>query len=168
MDGWSIIETIRIAVQGRAEATRQAYPSWPCRLGCDDCCRSLAKLPELNPLEWREVERGVAELPAPVREAVEQRITAAAGRADTGPYVCPFLDPAAGACLIYAHRPVACRTYGYYVDSRGVGLYCDEIRQREEGGEFAAAVWGNQDAVEARLDALGPRVSFAVWAQSRG
>ncbi|MBM3797044.1 MAG: YkgJ family cysteine cluster protein [Acidobacteria bacterium] len=82
--------------------------------------------------------------------------------------MCPFLDPAAGACQIYAHRPPACRTYGYYADSRGVGLYCSEIRRREEAGKLAAVVRGNHDAMEAKIDAIGPRVSFADWAQSRG
>lgn len=167
MDGWIEIDTLRISARERAERIRQAYPEWPCRRGCDACCRSLARLPELPSVEWREVERGLAELPVSVREAVDQRVITAS-RQSAGPFVCPFLDPAAGACLVYAHRPLACRTYGYYVDSRGVGLYCSEIRRREESGELDGVVWGNQDAIEARLDELGPRIGLAEWAHSRG
>jgi Fe-S-cluster containining protein len=29
-----------------------------------------------------------------------------------GPAPCPALDPASGACDLYAHRPLSCRTYG--------------------------------------------------------
>ncbi len=169
MEEWIKIDTIRIETRERSGATRRAYPDWPCRRGCDECCRNLAALPDLTPMEWQEVERGLAGLSGPARAAVELRIAAAALNG-SGPYVCPFLDPAAGACLIYAYRPIACRTYGYYADARGRGLYCATIRRREESGELAGVVWGNQDAVEARLDELGPRIGLAEWADahSRG
>lgn len=79
----------------------------------------------------------------------------AAVSGSAAPYTCAFLDPAHGACLIYQHRPIACRTYGFYVDERGVGLYCESIQKGVEGGDFADVVWGNHSALEARLAALG-------------
>ncbi len=44
----------------------------------------------------------------------------------------------------YAQRPVACRTYGFYVQ-RELGLYCGDIEARVAGGELADVVWGNHD-----------------------
>jgi Fe-S-cluster containining protein len=74
--------------------------------------------------------------------------------------VCPLLDEKSGACLVYAARPVACRTYGFYADREG-GLYCTLIE------EYAATthtiVWGNHEAVEARLDAIGSRRNLVEW-----
>ena len=41
----------------------------------------------------------------------------------TRPAVCPMLDETASACRVYEYRPVACRTYGFYVQ-HDLGLYC--------------------------------------------
>jgi Fe-S-cluster containining protein len=72
-----------------------------CRRGCDACCRHLS-------LFWVE---GVAlalaldELSEPVAAEIRERARRAAA---DGP--CPLLD--AGACLLYAARPIICRTHG--------------------------------------------------------
>jgi len=140
---------LREATAARAKAITERHPEWPCRRGCDHCCRSLARPPELSGLEWREVAAGLALLAPELRAEVEARRSA-------GPsHVCPFLDPAAAACLIYEHRPIACRAYGFYVDERGDGLYCGMIRERVEAGEFADVVWGNHSALERRLAEFG-------------
>jgi Fe-S-cluster containining protein len=115
----------------------------------------LARPPELSEIEWSEVRAGLQRLPDGVRAEVEARMAAPSGP----PYTCAFLDPAEGACLIYAHRPIACRAYGYYVDERGIGLYCGIIREQVEEGKFPDAVWGNFSALDSKVDQLGPRVT---------
>ncbi|MGZ4995070.1 MAG: YkgJ family cysteine cluster protein, partial [Methylobacter sp.] len=68
----------------------------------------------------------------------------------------------AGACLVYAHRPVACRTYGFYVQ-RDLGLYCKDIESHVAGGALTEVVWGNQDAVDHRLGGLGDSRDLTEW-----
>ena len=80
----------------------------------------------------------------------------------TPPLVCPLLDPASGACPVYAARPVACRTYGFYVQ-RELGLYCHDIESRVADGALADVVWGNQDAVDRELAGLGETRSLIEW-----
>ena len=151
---FTILTELRAAADTRAAAIVAQYPDWPCRQGCSHCCRSLARLPELSGVEWREIEAGLALLPAATRAEVEARLVSSA--TGSPPYTCAFLDPEAGSCLVYAHRPIACRTYGFYVDERGTGLYCGMIREKVEAGEFSKAVWGNHSALEYRLEELGP------------
>lgn len=156
---------LREEIAARTEAIANSRPGWPCRKGCDGCCRNLACLPELVEAEWREVEEGLAALPGGVRRVIEERLRDVEDGARP-PYVCPFLDRENGTCHIYAHRPVACRTYGFYVE-RGVGSYCGIIRQRVEDGEYADVTWGNHEAVEMRLAKMGPRTAMRAWVQRR-
>ena len=150
-----VLRQLREAAAERARAITAQYPDWPCRKGCALCCRNLAQPMALAEAEWAEVETGLALLSEEVRAAVDHRQAKVTGP----PYQCPYLDPLADACLIYAHRPIACRTYGFYIDERGTGLYCGIIRARVEDGEFAEVVWGNHGAADQRLKALGPRRS---------
>jgi uncharacterized protein len=78
------------------------------------------------------------------------------------PYTCPLLDADSGLCLTYEQRPIACRTYGFYVD-RGDGLYCDQIRTLVDTGELDNIVWGSNAAVEERSARLGARRSLVEW-----
>ncbi|MBY0375831.1 MAG: YkgJ family cysteine cluster protein [Bryobacteraceae bacterium] len=143
-------------VDERIAALVHAYRSWPCAKGCDDCCRSLAAEPSVNESEWRRI---VPRLNGSMRE----RIRASAGAAR--PVVCPLLDTASGACLIYDARPTACRTYGFYAE-RGRVLGCHRI-------EAIAAtapdlVWGNQAAVDHELAALGLPRPLSEWLADAG
>jgi Fe-S-cluster containining protein len=72
-----------------------------CRRGCDGCCRHLTLLP----VEAYALARALAELPAAEAEAIRARARAAAA---DGP--CPLL--AGGECLLYAARPLICRSHG--------------------------------------------------------
>ena len=65
------------------------------------------------------------------------------------PRVCPFLDRGEGACRVYAVRPAACRTYGYYVERESV-LGCAQILERAD----APVVWGNEESVRQALATL--------------
>lgn len=150
----SALVVIDAAVAARCTATTAAFPDWPCRAGCADCCRSLAQLPALTAEEWTRLE---AAIPPAHRSAIDQRIR---GLLDTqGPYTCPWLDPILNRCLVYEARPVACRTYGFYVE-RDKGLYCGQIENRAATGELDQLVWGNQVTVDEQLDALGPRIAL--------
>ena len=85
-----------------------------------------------------------------------------AGRATITPHCLPVVDRSAGVCLVYAHRPVACRTYGFYVQ-RDQGLYCKDIESRVTGGAWAEVVWGNQDAIDRRLCSLSGTRDLTEW-----
>lgn len=158
------LRVLHKAVEERCRAVASSVEAWPCRKGCDRCCRSLARPPELTRAEWDLVEQGLAQLPADARSEVAQHIASLRVRS-SGSFCCPFLDRSAGACRIYEFRPVACRTYGCYAE-RGGGLYCNEIQSMVDRGETAGVVWGNHAAVEADLARLGMATSFREWAAS--
>ena len=83
-----------------------------------------------------------------------------------------MLDEVEGACRVYAHRPGACRTYGFYVEQR-LGLHCELVTEavaaRSDERE-APVVWGNQEGVDyalARLDvAVEAPLPLTAWASS--
>jgi Fe-S-cluster containining protein len=101
------------------------------------------------------MEQGISALPAHHQKAIAERLQMLSPQT---PVVCPFLDQDAGACLIYEHRPAACRTYGFYVE-RDKGLWCGRIAS----ADTTDVVWGNQCAVDCRLDDLGPRINLREW-----
>jgi Fe-S-cluster containining protein len=78
------------------------------------------------------------------------------------PLTCPLLDQTTNACLVYAQRPVACRTYGFYVQ-RELGLYCRDIESLVADGALADVVWGNHDAIDRRLAGLGQARALTEW-----
>jgi Fe-S-cluster containining protein len=80
----------------------------------------------------------------------------------TRPLTCPLLDQESGACPVYMQRPVACRTYGFYVQ-RDKGLYCGEIETQVADGALADVVWGNHDAVDQQLAKLGESRPLTEW-----
>jgi Fe-S-cluster containining protein len=148
------IETRVASIQGQ-------YPDWPCRLGCDACCKNLAAIPELSAPEWGLLREGLAALPAGKLEELAGQINALA-RDPLRPIQCPLLDTSLGACRVYAHRPLACRSYGFYVE-RGVGLYCKAIEARVDCGDFTEVIWGNQEALDSRSRAWGRRRKLTEW-----
>ena len=114
-------------------------------------------MPRLTSAEWELVADGLALLPLSVRHQVAARIEES--RNGT---ICPFLDRDAGRCLVYEYRPVACRTYGFYVEREG-GLYCEKIEARVNSGEMANVVWGNVARVDAQLAEFGERIGLLDW-----
>jgi len=130
-------------------------------MGCDGCCRRLAEVPRLTAAEWDLLRDGLAALPSERLLEIGRNI-AALDEQPLRPIVCPLLDRSAGACLVYVHRPVACRTYGFYVQ-RDQGLYCKGIQSRVAGGALGDVVWGNQDAIDRRLGSLGETRDLTEW-----
>ena len=148
-------------IDARVQQIRSGQPDWPCARGCDDCCHQLAGLPRLSTAEWMLLQQGLERLPAQVLAAVRQRLAALAEQ-PAGPYVCPLLETQTGACSVYPQRPVACRSYGFYVQ-RDKGLYCGRIRTEADAGRLDEVVWGNHDRVDARLAGLGDSFSLLEW-----
>jgi len=153
----------RIAARTATTVSEQA--EWPCRKGCDSCCRRLAGAPELTAAEWALLAAHVLELGDAERRAIDDGLADLARELAAGaPHVvCPLLDRDAGSCRVYSARPAACRMYGFYV-SRADGLYCERVLARVEQGLCDAVVWGNHDAIEGELErAFGPRRSLLAW-----
>ena len=145
-------------VRQRTEAISSTQTDWPCRKGCDDCCRHLAFTPRVSRQEWEAIAAALDRLPSDIGDATRDRIrhSASAER----PVICPLLDTASGTCLVYEARPVACRAYGFYAERQFV-LGCSRI---EAAGEAAPdVVWGSHIALEEELRVLGPTAALDEW-----
>ncbi|MEM9557950.1 MAG: YkgJ family cysteine cluster protein [Acidobacteriota bacterium] len=166
----ALLPTLDNEIDRRVADLVAARPDWPCRTGCDACCRSLAEPLRLTAAEWRRLEAGLEALPPEERSTVEARLADAA-RGSERPHICPFLDRRRGRCRVYAHRPIACRTYGFYRGRDG-GRFCGLVAETIEETESEATgpssgtqvIWGNHDAVERRLERdAGPSIPLADW-----
>lgn len=155
------LHQLHAQIDARTNAIRSTHPDWPCSKGCDLCCRQLAAVPQLSATEWTLLQQGLQQLPADQLAIIRQRVAALAENAQA-PITCPLLDRASGACPVYAQRPVACRSYGFYVQ-RALGLYCGDIEQQVASGELAGVVWGNHDGIEHALLAEGESRSLVAW-----
>lgn len=152
-------------IEARVQLIRDNHSDWLCGLGCDGCCRRLAEIPLLTKAEWDLLWEGLTALPQEQLREISQDIVALAEQSSR-PIVCPLLDQSAGACRVYAHRPVACRTYGFYVQ-RDKGLYCKDIESRVAGGDWAEVVWGNQEAIDRRLCGFSDTRELTEWFMRR-
>lgn len=155
------LHEIHLAIEARVRSIRENHPDWQCSKGCDKCCRQLADVPSLTASEWDLLKQGLAALPDGRFESVARAIDELA-KQQTRPVVCPMLDQVSGACPVYAERPVACRSYGFYAQ-RDKGMYCDDIERRVAAGALADVVWGNHDGIDHALDAIGERRSLTEW-----
>ncbi|PLK47099.1 YkgJ family cysteine cluster protein [Uliginosibacterium sp. TH139] len=148
-------------IDRRVDFIRAETPDWLCGKGCANCCRKLSDVPLLTAAEWRLLQKGLAALPAErlaqVSEAMSRLVSQPAR-----PVVCPMLDQVSNACPVYAQRPVACRTYGFYVQ-RELGLYCGDIEAQVAEGKLAEVVWGNHDVIDRELAALGEVRALTEW-----
>ena len=148
-------------IDARVRAIRETRLDWQCGKGCDACCRQLANVPELTATEWDLLQQGLTTLAMERLQEISLKMSALAIHAG-GPVVCPLLDEATGACPVYVQRPVACRSYGFYVQ-RDLGLYCHAIEARVADGTLMDVVWGNHDAIDNRLTDLGEVRSLPSW-----
>ena len=148
-------------IERRVDSIRADQPDWLCGKGCDSCCRRLADIPQLTEAEWELVLEGLATLPPQRLREVSLDMRALAVQ-QSRPVVCPLLDQSNGACSIYAQRPVACRTYGFFVQ-RELGLYCHDIESLVAAGSLADVVWGNHDAIDHRLAGMGEKRALTDW-----
>lgn len=165
------LSRLLVDIDVRVQSIRGERADWLCAKGCDSCCRRLADVPQLTAAEWDLLRPALAALAAPALEKIRHRMLVLGGGGDgVGPLahsaprvvVCPLLDLENGACPVYAARPVACRTYGFYVQ-RELGLYCSDIESRVADGALAGVVWGNHDGVDRRLADLGETRALTEW-----
>ena len=155
------LSQLHVDIDTRVQAIRGNHPDWLCGKGCDSCCRRLSAVPQLTAAEWDWLQQGLAELPQQRLQEIGQAMAALAGQ-QLRPIVCPLLERSSGICPVYAWRPVACRTYGFYMQ-RGLGLYCHDIEAKVAGGALADVVWGNHDAIDHRLAGLGETRALTDW-----
>ncbi|MBD2464365.1 YkgJ family cysteine cluster protein [Oscillatoria sp. FACHB-1407] len=153
-------------IESRVQAIRQERDWWPCRRGCDHCCHHLAHPLELSAAEWIRVDAAVAKLGTCEREIVEQKIDALlqqiGDRTLGSAVVCPYLNEQEGACRIYDSRPIACRTYGFFV-ARHDNQYCQQIETEITVRGEEAIVWGNAEAIRRDIEELsGAPIPFEV------
>lgn len=157
------LEALYAQVEARAGAISASRAAWPCRRGCDHCCRHLAAPLPVSEPEWAYLWEGFTRLPPERQAGVRARVERMAREGAARPYTCPLLDPHTGACSVYAHRPLSCRSYGFSL-SRGEGNWCHLVagllaREGEEG-----LLWANQDALEDCVRRLGGRtLTFFEW-----
>ena len=155
------LSQLHAEIDTRVQTIRADRPDWLCGKGCDNCCRRLSEVPQLTATEWDLLRDGLAALAPQQRDEIGRRMVAL-GEQTTCPVVCPLLEPATGFCPVYAERPVACRSYGFYVQ-RELGLYCRDIESRVASGQLADVVWGNHDAIDHRLAGLGEARALTEW-----
>ncbi|HEV3332707.1 MAG TPA: YkgJ family cysteine cluster protein [Bryobacteraceae bacterium] len=122
-------ELVQIVDRTMAEAVRKGGSWIACRIGCHECCIGPFPITQLDAVRLRE---GLTELKTrePERAArvlhrahvYVDHLTAAfpdnpleaaltVDEAAENEF-CPALDPATGACDLYAARPITCRTFG--------------------------------------------------------
>ncbi|MFL6446842.1 MAG: YkgJ family cysteine cluster protein [Bryobacteraceae bacterium] len=152
------LHVIQQEVRFRVEQTTLAEETWPCRKGCDDCCRRLASVPIVTREEWRLIATHLQQLGPEMAASLRERIRDSAQQ--SRPVACPLLDTHAGTCLVYDARPVACRAYGFYAERENV-LGCNRIELKAE--QCQDVVWGNHTSLEQKLQSLGPAAELYRW-----
>lgn len=141
--------------------TIRSHHDWQCKMGCDSCCHRLASIPLLTRMEWKWLCIGLTNLSPDILHDITQAITELS--TSSKPLItCPMLDKSQGLCRVYEYRPIACRTYGYYVE-HDKGLYCQEILEQVEKGLLQTVIWGNQKGIDRQLKALGERKDLTQW-----
>lgn len=155
-------------IDARTAEVRTQAPDWPCQAGCATCCRHLSAPHLLSPPEWARLEAGLRALPPAEAAEIEAGLDAMAEHPLDTPLVCPVLDRETDRCRLYAHRPLACRTHGYYATRRG-GYWCDDIDARVEAGGAADVVFGRYEALERTAQRhLGEPETWAERRAARG
>lgn len=152
---------LHIDIDARVNAIRDSNTDWQCKMGCDGCCHRLAEIPQLTTTEWDLLRDGLSDLPPETFQEISLAVAALTNRIERL-VVCPMLDKSLGACRVYAHRPIACRTYGYYVQ-HDKGLYCQDILEQVNSGALDEVVWGNQNSIDRQLKALGESKALTEW-----
>jgi Fe-S-cluster containining protein len=148
-------------IERSVERIRSTHPEWPCQKGCGLCCHQLAEIPRLTRSEWLLLREGLNRLDQGFLDEVY--VTVSSWSSDIkGPLTCPFLDQTSESCMVYSYRPIACRTYGFFME-RGVGLFCKLIEERFVLNDTPSVVFGNQHSVELQMAQLGERKPLTEW-----
>lgn len=157
----NLLTELHADIDQRVDLIREEHPDWLCRSGCEGCCHRLAEIPQLTAAEWSLLREGLSQLPTRMLQNIRQNVEVLA-KQHSRPIVCPMLNRETGTCRVYWYRPIACRTYGFYMQ-RGKGLYCKDIEAQVANGSLDDVVWGNQDAIDQRLKYTGEIRELTVW-----
>lgn len=133
-------ELARVADAAFRTARERAGLWIACRPGCDSCCRKPFAITESDA---ERLSVGLSRLSDALRDEIVERANLyvdrvvadfpgdSEGRLDFNlewrewffqkhaGLACPALDEDSGACLVYSHRPVACRLYGPLIEIGG-------------------------------------------------
>lgn len=138
-------QLVQIVDAATADAARRSGHWLHCRLGCTQCCIGIFSITQLDAVRLREglaaLESESPDRAADVRRRAAEsvrRLTLGfpgdplSGRLDeshpgyddfANDEPCPALDPATGACELYAARPITCRVFGPPIRSQdGIGI----------------------------------------------
>lgn len=169
-------QLVQIVDAATADAARRSGQWLHCRLGCTQCCIGIFSITQLDAARLRE---GLAalDLEAPEKAvAVRRRVADSVRRLTPGfpgnPVTgqleesdpryddfandepCPALDPATGACDLYAARPITCRVFGPPIRSEGgIGVCELNFDGASEDEILAAELDTTWSALETSLNA---------------
>jgi hypothetical protein len=59
----NLLNHLHSDIDNRVRAISEDNLDWPCRRGCDGCCRRLAEIPRLAIAEWAFLREGLLLLP---------------------------------------------------------------------------------------------------------
>ena len=137
-------DLLQIVDAALASATSRSGEHLVCRLGCTQCCVGVFSIAQQDAARLRDgldlltqsdpdratrIRTRVAEslarldpwfpgdLVTGILSEDEQASTLFEEFANDEP--CPVLDPATGACDLYSHRPIVCRTFGPPIQTPG-------------------------------------------------
>ncbi|MGB0124780.1 MAG: YkgJ family cysteine cluster protein [Silvibacterium sp.] len=183
---------IQIVDAASADAARRSGDWLHCRLGCTQCCIGIFSITQLDAARLRE---GLAALDPEKAAAIRQRaqesiqrlqpdfpgnpVTGQLDESDpryedfANDEPCPALDPATGACDLYAARPITCRVFGPPVRSEdGIGVCELNFNGAYEVDILAAELdtsWSPLETTliaEAETQAASPGSTTVAWAIS--
>ncbi len=168
---------VQIVDAALADVARRSGEWLVCKLGCTQCCVGVFAI---NPLDALRLKHGFAELELtePDRAAkVQERVRASIARirndfpgdpstgildetdeaaarfedfANDEP--CPVLDPATGACDLYAARPMTCRVFGPPIRTEeGLGV-CELCYHGASDADIAACEMKTAEAEDLEAD----------------
>jgi Fe-S-cluster containining protein len=168
-------QLVQIVDAATADAAHRSGHWLHCRLGCTQCCIGIFSITQLDAARLRA---GLAALELESTEkamAIRQRAAESVRRLTPGfpgdPVTgqldesdlryddfandepCPALDPATGACDLYAARPITCRVFGPPIRSEdGIGVCELNFDGATEQEIFAAELDTTWSALETSLN----------------
>ena len=176
---------VQIIDAALADTARRSGEWLACRLGCTQCCVGVFAINQLDVVRLQhglaELERADPERSARIRERARASIARLnpdfPGNPETGildesddatsrfesfgnDEPCPALDPATGACDLYAARPMTCRVFGPPVRSEdGLGVcelcYHGATEEQIEACEMTVDPDGLEDRLVEKLALQG-------------
>jgi Fe-S-cluster containining protein len=128
---------IQIVDAALADSAGRSGPNLACKPGCAQCCVGIFPISQQDAARLREGLSALAQSDAERASRIRARVAESLARLDHGfpgdstsgiladdyedsaifedfanDEPCPVLDPVAGTCDLYAHRPITCRTFG--------------------------------------------------------